>query len=356
MFGRASGNGRWRGGRWRRRSLRGGGRRLRRSGRGALRRFGGAASVLWINLRKQFCDFLRWPWIRQWHLAAAGDRIEALWHQDDEARIIPQPARHPSGVGAGPEINIGARRADDGRSGVLRHHQPPKRCLGLLRLDRQIAFDKKQRAVDMQRLVDRDRAARRQRNALRTHCLILVGELHLAKEYVGPVLPPQFVGAVGILIHPFSDPLHRHLFFRDDAAINQDATDRRIGITIMRVVIDADGRAVVEADPRRTLDLREQQIGLILQPADLEAAAGNRTVFDLGTIIVGHELAAADFAKHLALVGQAAVALLLAAHEQVRGTAIDRNGIDVGLRPRPVDDRLVVAGNEALALPEPRDP
>ena len=52
----------------------------------------------------------------------------------------------------------------------------------------------------------------------------------------------------------------------------------------MGVVIDANGRAVVEADPRRTLDLREQQVGLFLQIADFEAAAGNRAILDLGAI------------------------------------------------------------------------
>ena len=83
-------------------------------------------SVLCINLRKQLCDFLRGPRIRQRHLAAASDRIEALRHQHDEAHIVPQTARYPSGFGAGAEIDIGACRTDDRRTGILRHHQPAK--------------------------------------------------------------------------------------------------------------------------------------------------------------------------------------------------------------------------------------
>ena len=207
----------------------------------------------------------------------------------------------------------------------------------------------------MQRLVDGDRAARRQRNALRADRFILVGEIHFAKEHVGAVLPPQFVGAVGVLLHPLPDLLHRHLILGDDVALDQDAADRRVGKAVMRVVIDADGGAVLEAHPRRALDLREQQIGLVLEPDDFEAATGNRAVLDLGAIVIGHELAAADLAEHLALVGQARGTLPGAADEQIGGSAIDRHGVDVGLGPGAVDDGLVVAGDKTLGFAEPRD-
>ena len=123
----------------------------------------------------------------------------------------------------------------------------------------------------------------------------------------------------------------------------------------MRVVIDADGRAVFEMDPRRALDLREQQIGLILEPADFEAPAGNRAVFDLGPIVIGHELAAPDLAKHLSLIRQTGRILFEAANEQIRRTAIDRHVVDVGPGPGAVDHGLVVAGDEARILAEPRD-
>src|ERR1700737_440194 len=123
----------------------------------------------------------------------------------------------------------------------------------------------------------------------------------------------------------------------------------------MARVIGGWGRAVLEGDPRRALDLREQQVGLVFEPADFQASAGNRAIFDLGPVVVWHELATADLAKYLSLVGQANSALLDAADEQVRGTAIDRHGVDVGLGPGPVDDRLVVAGDEAVAFAKPRD-
>ncbi len=115
---------------------------------------------------------------------------------------MPQPARDLSGLRAGTEIEIGARRTDDRRAGVLRDHQPVERGLRLLGFDRQLARDEERRAVDMQRLVDRDRAARRQRHALRANRFVLVGQLHFAEEHVGAVLPPQLLGTVGVLLHP----------------------------------------------------------------------------------------------------------------------------------------------------------
>jgi len=46
------------------------------------------------------------------------------------------------------------------------------------------------------------------------------------------------------------------------------------------------------------------KIGLIFEPADFEASAGNRAVFDLGPIVIRHELATTYLAKHLALLGK----------------------------------------------------
>ena len=72
-------------------------------------------------------------------------------------------------------------------------------------------------------------------------------------------------------------------------------------------------------------------------------------------VVIGHQLAAADLAKHLALVGQAGRALRGAADEQIGRPAIDRHLVDLVLRPRAVDDRLVIAGDKALAFAKPRN-
>ena len=123
----------------------------------------------------------------------------------------------------------------------------------------------------------------------------------------------------------------------------------------MRIVIDADGRAVIEADARRTLDLREQQVGLVLEVTDFEATAFDRAVLDLGAVVIGHQLAAADLAEHLATIGQADRTLGGAADEQIGRPAIDRHLVDLVLRPRAVDDGLVIAGDKPLAFAKPRN-
>src|SRR5581483_2507703 len=112
------------------------------------------------------------------------------------------------------------------------------------------------------------------------------------------------VGALRILLHPFANALHRHLLARNDAALDQDAADGRIGKAVIGIVVDADGRAVIQADPRRALDLREQQISLIPEPGDLQATSLDRTILDLSAIVIGDQLAPSDLAIDRALVGQ----------------------------------------------------
>ena len=155
----------------------------------------------------------------------------------------------------------------------------------------------------MQRFIDRNRAAGRQRYALRTDRLVLVGQLHLAKKNVGTILPPQFFGSVGILLHIFTDLLHRHLVFRNNAAVNEHATDRSVAVAVMRFVVQPHHRPVLDANARRTLNLDEQQIGLTFQPHNFKAAAGDCAIFDFGAVVIRHQFAAADLAKHIALVG-----------------------------------------------------
>ena len=133
----------------------------------------GFAILQRIDLRKQFCDFLRRPRVRHRHLAAARGTGSRLFGSSMTKRILwRKPARHPARFRPGAEIEIGARRTDDRRPRILRDHQPAKRRFGCFGFDRQLALDEERRAVDMQRLVDRDRAARRQRHALRADRLV----------------------------------------------------------------------------------------------------------------------------------------------------------------------------------------
>ena len=66
------------------------------------------------------------------------------------------------------EIEIGARRTDDGAAGVLRNHQPLEPGVGLQPFDRQIGRDEERRAVGVQLAGVRDEvfAVRDERAAL----------------------------------------------------------------------------------------------------------------------------------------------------------------------------------------------
>lgn len=101
--------------------------------------------------------------------------------------------------------------------------------------------------------------------------------------------------------------------------------------------------------------LDEQQIGLALQPDDLEPAAREDAVLDLAAVVIRYQLAPADLAEHLALVGHAGARLREAAHEEVGRPPVYRHGVDIGPNARAVDDGFIVAGDEAGLLADPRN-
>src|SRR6185437_3925731 len=177
--------------------------------------------------------------------------------------------------------------------------------------------------------VDRDRAPRRQRHALRADALVLRGERRFLEEYEGAVLAPQLLALFRIGLHPVTDAVHRHVFFRDDAAVDQISADRRIRLAVAGDVIETQQLAVVELDARGTLDLREERVDRILDVADFQAAAGDRAVFDLGAI---------EITEHFA------------ATRELRRRTIKRHLVFVAWVTRAVEFRLVVAGEKSLRL------
>ena len=257
---------------------------------------------------------------------------------------------------AGAEIDVGARRPDDGRAGILREHEAAEFRRRLLVGDRQIGGDEERRAVDVQRTIDRNRAAGHQRHALAADRLVLGGKIGDAEEDVGFVLPPHVLGLVRIGLHPFADALHRHFVLGDDLAIDQHAADRRIGPAIMRIVVDAQNGAVFQPDAGRALNLREQHVDLAAQPADFQMPAVERAVLDLAAVVIGHDLAAADAAADLdALAGKRIAELAPAGDDQIGRPAIERRGELAGRHARAVDDRLVIAGEKAVRVAELAD-
>src|SRR3979411_1747964 len=92
--------------------------------------------------------------------------------------------------------------------------------------------------------------------------------------------------------HPRADALPRYLLARHQIALDQRALDRAVGIAVVRIVADAQRRAVLEDHACRALDLDRDQVERILDPADLELLAVERPGLDGAAVVVGHELVA----------------------------------------------------------------
>ena len=121
----------------------------------------------------------------------------------------------------------------------------------------------------------------------------------------------------------------------------------------MRIVIDAQDGAVFQPDPRRALNLREQHVDLTAQPANFQMPAVERAILDLAAIVIGHDLAAADAAADLdALARERIAELAPAGDDQIGRPAVERRREVAGRHPRALDDRLVIAGEKAVAVAE----
>ena len=116
------------------------------------------------------------PRQRHRHARAGLDRIDLARDQHGEAAGLAHAPGDPPRLIARAPVEIGARRPDDGGAGVLRHHQAAERRRRLGGLDRQVGFDEKRRAIDVQALVDRDRAPGGERHALRAERLAVLAQ------------------------------------------------------------------------------------------------------------------------------------------------------------------------------------
>ena len=58
----------------------------------------------------------------------------------------------------------------------------------------------------------------------------------------------------------------------------------------MRVVVDAQRRAILEDHPRRAFNLDRKQVEWILEPADFQLLAIERARLDGAAVVVRHEL------------------------------------------------------------------
>ncbi len=124
----------------------------------------------------------------------------------------------------------------------------------------------------------------------------------------------------------------------------------------MRIVADAQRRAVLEDHARRAFDLDRDQVERILDPADLELLAVERAGLDGAAVMIRHEVVALGAAADAsALVRKRGRALLVAVGNQIARPAIDRHGEFGTGKARTGNDRLVIAGHKSPALAQARD-
>ena len=204
--------------------------------------------------------------------------------------------------------------------------------------------------------VDGDGAARRQRHALRADRFALVRQSGDAEEHIGAVGGAHRRGFLGMRGHPVANALRRHLLARDEIAFDEHALDRAVAITVVRIVADAQRRAVLEDHARRAFDLDREQVERILEPADLEFLPVERAGLDGAAIVIRHELVVPVTATDpRPFVRKCNGAGVVAGGDQITRPAVDR---DVEFRTgkaRARDHRLEIAGQQPLALAQARD-
>jgi hypothetical protein len=113
----------------------------------------------------------------------------------------------------------------------------------------------------------------------------------------------------------------------------------------MRVVVDAQRRAVFEDDAPRAFNLNGEQIEWILEPADFKFLAIERAGFDGATVVVWHELVLlVAAANSCALIWKCIRADLVAGRDQVGRAAVERD-MEFGIgKARALNDRLEIPG------------
>ena len=121
--------------------------------------------------------------------------------------------------------------------------------------------------------------------------------------------------------------------------------DRAVGIAVVRIVVDAQRRAVLEDHAPRAFNLDREQVEWILEPADFKFLAIERAGLDGAAVVVRHELvllvAAAD---PRTFVWKCSGAGLVAGCDQVTRAAVERD-MEFGIgKARARNDRLEIAG------------
>src|SRR5262249_36284361 len=138
--------------------------------------------------------------------------------------------------------------------------------------------------------------------------------------------------------------------------LDQNRADRRVGIAVVGIVVEAQRRAIFEDHLRRALDLNRERLEGIPEPADFELLSIERARLDGAAIVVGHDLAVLVAAPdQRPLVGEVAGPRLVAGSGKIMRSPVEGD-VKFGIgKARALDDRLVIAGQKALRFAETGD-
>src|SRR5262245_11059127 len=157
-------------------------------------------------------------------------------------------------------------------------------------------------------------------------------------------------------LHPFANALHRHLLARNTIALNEHAADRGIGITVVRIVVDAQRGAVLEDYARRAFNLDREDVEWILEPANFKSLPVERAGLNGTAVVVRHEfvvLVAATDPR--TFVWKCIGAWPVAGRDQIRRAAVERD-VEFGIgKARALKNRLEITRNKSFAFAQPHD-
>src|SRR5262249_32978854 len=155
--------------------------------------------------------------------------------------------------------------------------------------------------------------------------------------------------------HRYANALHRHLLARYKIALNEQAGDRGICVTVVRIVVDAQRRAVLEDYPRRAFNLDREDVEWILEPANFKFLAIERAGLNGAAVVVRHELVVlVATTDPRTFVWKCIRAWPVGGRDQVRRAAVERD-MEFGIgKARAFNNRLEITSKKSLAFAQTR--
>src|SRR5262245_58605812 len=156
--------------------------------------------------------------------------------------------------------------------------------------------------------------------------------------------------------HPVANTPRRHLRARNEIAFDERSLDRAIAVTVVRIVANAQRRAILEDHARRAFNLDHEQIEWILDPADFEFLPIERVGLDGAAVVIRHDfvvpVAATD--PH-PFVRKCNGAGFVAGRDQIMRPAVDWDMEFGTWKVRSRNNRLEIAGQKSFLLTQARD-